>query len=77
MINSAPVKATSCSRSGGSSSKDPRFQDARDVTWSDFLKHMLLTGEVEEIIVHSGVNRSALVSVISLSFCSDAGKLCV
>ena len=32
-----------------------------EIQWNDFYQNLLLKGEVEEIIVHSGVNRATAV----------------
>ena len=32
-----------------------------EIQWNDFYQNLLLKGEVEEVIVHSGVNRATAV----------------
>ena len=32
-----------------------------EIPWNDFYQNLLLRGEVEEIIIHSGVNRATAI----------------
>jgi len=47
--------------SGGGGNRGDQGTKAKEVSWNDFFYDMLLKGEVEEIVVHSGVNRATVV----------------
>ena len=37
--------------------RNPPGQPTAEIQWADFYQNLLLKGEVQEIIIHAGVNR--------------------
>merc|ERR1719220_2660624 len=49
------------STSALSRSRPPPGQPVAEIQWADFYQNLLLKGEVQEIIIHAGVNRATAV----------------